>query len=196
MQIQKVFKLRGPNIWANFPVLEVWVDLEELKDTSSEMIAGFNDRLKGSLPSMIEHRCSVGERGGFFERLRRGTYLAHILEHVTLELQCLCGVAVGFGRAREHLGEGYYKVAIEYKEEAVGRAALDAGFQLCLAAVYDRPFDVAAEVQRLRRLNQQVGLGPSTASIVRAAKARGIPARRLNEGSLVQFGYGSKQRRI
>ena len=69
MQIQKVFKLRGPNIWANFSVLEVWVDLDELKDTSSEMIAGFNDRLMGWLPSMIEHRCSIGERGGFFERL-------------------------------------------------------------------------------------------------------------------------------
>ena len=73
MQIQKVLKLRGPNIWANFSCLEVWIDLEEFKDTSSEMIPGFNERLMGWLPSMIEHRCSVGERGGFFERLRRGT---------------------------------------------------------------------------------------------------------------------------
>ena len=98
MQIQKVFKLRGPNIWANFPVLEVWVDLEELKDTSSEMIDGFNDRLMTWLPSMIEHRCSIGERGGFFQRLDRGTYPAHILEHISIELQALCGSDVGFGR--------------------------------------------------------------------------------------------------
>ena len=84
MQFRKVLALRGPNIWANFPVIEAWVDLAELKDSPSDEMPGFNDRLKGWLPSLIEHRCSVGERGGFFERLRRGTYLAHILEHVTL----------------------------------------------------------------------------------------------------------------
>ena len=124
MQIQKVLKLRGPNIWANFPVLEVWIDLEEFKDTSSEMIPGFNERLMGWLPTMVEHRCSIGERGGFFERLRRGTYMGHILEHVTLELQSLAGTEVGFGRARETTVEGTYKVAIEYIEEQVGMAAL------------------------------------------------------------------------
>ncbi len=125
MQIQKVFKLRGPNIWANFPVLEVWVDLEELKDTSSEMIDGFNDRLMSWLPSMIEHRCSEGVRGGFFERLRRGTWMGHILEHITLELQSLAGNQVGFGRARETSTEGVYKVAIEYVNEDVAMACLE-----------------------------------------------------------------------
>jgi cyanophycin synthetase len=125
MQIRKVVKLRGPNIWANFSVLEAWVDLEELKDTSSEMIPGFNERLMSWLPSMIEHRCSIGERGGFFERLRRGTWMGHILEHVTLELQSLAGTQVGFGRARETTEEGVYKVAIEYTSEQVGLAALD-----------------------------------------------------------------------
>src|SRR5436190_13007319 len=142
MQIQKVFKLRGPNIWATFPILEVWVDLEELKDTSSEMIDGFNDRLMGWLPSMIDHRCSEGVRGGFFERLRRGTWMGHILEHVTLELQSLAGNQVGFGRARGTGERGVYKVAVEYKEEEVGRAALDAGYRLCMAAVKDEPYDV------------------------------------------------------
>ncbi len=196
MQIQKVFKLRGPNIWANFPVLEVWVDLEELKDTSSEMIAGFNDRLKGWLPSMIEHRCSIGERGGFFERLRRGTYMAHILEHVTLELQSLAGTEVGFGRAREMSTEGLYKVAIEYQNEKVAVASLYTAFELILAAVHDRPFDVGAEVEKLRNLVHEVCLGPSTAAIVAAAKEREIPCIRLNSDSLVQLGYGARQRRI
>src|ERR1700749_3318236 len=124
MQIQKVLKLRGPNIWANFSCLEVWIDLEEFKDTSSEMIPGFNDRLMGWLPTMIEHRCSVGERGGFFQRLRWGTYLAHVLEHTTLELQTLCGTSVGYGRARETSEEGLFKVAIRYQEETLGRACL------------------------------------------------------------------------
>lgn len=196
MQIQKVLKLRGPNIWANFPVLEAWVELEELKETSSEMIPGFNERLTSWLPTMIEHRCSIGERGGFFERLRRGTYMAHILEHVTLELQTLAGTQVGFGRARETSVDGTYKVAIEYVDEQVGLACLDAAFELILAAVHDRPFDVAEETEKLRVLARDVCLGPSTSAIVQAAKARDIPYMRLNTESLVQIGYGSRQRRI
>ena len=129
MQILKVNKLRGPNIWANFPVLEAWVDLEELKDTSSEMIPGFNERLMAWLPTMVEHRCSVGERGGFFVRLRRGTYMAHILEHVSLELQSLAGTPVGYGRARETNTDGIYKVAIAFKEEKLGLACIEKAFR-------------------------------------------------------------------
>src|SRR5690349_11271744 len=196
MQIQKVLKLRGPNIWANFPVLEVWVDLGEFKDTSSEKLPGFNERLMAWLPSMIEHRCSIGERGGFFERLRRGTYMGHILEHVTLELQSLAGNVVGYGRARETSIEGTYKVAIEYLDENVGEAALRTAFRLLMAAVHDQPFDVNAEVAKLRELVHDVCLGPSTAAIVDAAKERGIPCIRMNKDSLVQLGYGAKQRRI
>src|SRR6478735_258218 len=117
MEIRKVLVLRGPNYWANFPCLEAWVDLGALKDSASDELPGFNDRLKSWLPSLIEHRCSVGERGGFFQRLERGTYLAHILEHVVLELQSLAGTPVGFGRARETSEDGVYKVAIEYANE-------------------------------------------------------------------------------
>ena len=100
MEIRRIFALRGPNIWSRHPVLEAWVDLRDLKDTSSASVPGFNDRLMAWLPTMIEHRCSVGERGGFFQRLRDGTYPAHILEHVTIELQNLAGTPVGYGRAR------------------------------------------------------------------------------------------------
>jgi cyanophycin synthetase len=196
MEIRKVLNLRGPNIWANFPVLEAWVDLGALAERASDELPGFNERLKSWLPSLIEHRCSVGERGGFFERLRRGTYLAHILEHVALELQTLAGSDCGFGRTRESNQDGIYKVAIEYDDESLCRAAIEAGRELCLAAVNDQPFDVAATVKRLRTLYENSRLGPSTGSIVAAAKARGIPFRRLNEGSLIQFGWGSKSRRI
>src|SRR6476620_124628 len=130
LTFRRVLALRGPNVWANFPVLEVHVDLAGLKDTSSEMIPGFNERLMSWLPSMIEHRCSVGERGGYFERLRRGTYMGHILEHVTLELQSLAGTEVGFGRARETSTEGTYKVAIEYTDEQVAIASLNTAFEM------------------------------------------------------------------
>jgi len=196
MQIQKVLKLRGPNIWANFPVLEVWIELEEFKDTSSEMIPGFNERLMSWLPTMIEHRCSIGERGGFFERLRRGTYMGHILEHVTLEVQSLAGTVVGFGRARETSVEGTYKVAIEYLDEQVGLASLETSYRMLLAAIHNTPFDVAAEIAKLQELVHNVCLGPSTSAIVAAATAREIPHMRLDSESLVQLGYGSRQRRI
>ncbi|HET6880860.1 MAG TPA: cyanophycin synthetase, partial [Pirellulales bacterium] len=172
------------------------VDLGELKDSPSNELPGFNDRLMSWLPTMIEHRCSIGERGGFFERLRRGTYQAHILEHVTLELQSLAGAAAGFGRARETAVEGVYKVVIEFEEETFAEAALRTARELCLAAVYDRPFDMKAEIARLRDLNQSLRLGPSTRAIADAAKARGIPTRRLNDGNLVQLGYGKRQHRI
>ena len=196
MKIQKVLTLRGPNYWANFPVMEFWVDLEDLRDLASDELPGFTERLTSWLPTMIEHRCSVGQRGGFFERLRRGTYMAHIMEHVSLELQTLAGCEVGYGRTRETAVDGVYKVAIEYLEESLCRAATEVAMALCLAAVNDTPFDVPAELEKLRKLYQNDCLGPSTSSIVRAAHNRGIPTRRLNTGSLVQLGYGSKSRRI
>src|SRR5579862_3376239 len=155
MDIRKVLVLRGPNYWANFPVLEAWVDLGPLKDSPSDSLPGFNERLMAWLPTMIEHRCSIGERGGFFERLRRGTYQAHILEHVSLELQSLAGTEVGFGRTRETAEEGVYKVALEYEDEDLGRASLHAARELCLAAVHDQPFDLEATLKHLRDLGRR-----------------------------------------
>jgi len=195
MDFRKVLALRGPNLWANFPVLEAWVDLGELDKPSTDF-PGFADRLIDWMPTMIEHRCSIGERGGFFQRLRTGTYPGHILEHVTLELQTLAGTEVGFGKARETTEPGVYKVIIEYIEETLGRACLDTAHELVMSAIFDRPFNVAREIERLRDLAQQVCLGPSTRSIVTAAQARNIPFRRLNTESLVLFGHGRKQRRI
>jgi cyanophycin synthetase len=196
MDFRRIWTLNGPNYWANFPVLEVLVDLGDLRDRSSELIPGFNDRLRSWLPTLVEHRCSVGERGGFFQRLERGTYMAHILEHVTLELQALAGSSCGYGRARELEEDGVYRVAIQFEEEPLARACLETGRQLILAAVHDAPFDVAAEIVRLKEMAYDVRLGPSTFAIVKAAKARGIPFRRLNRHSLVQLGIGAKARRI
>ncbi|WP_295409301.1 cyanophycin synthetase [uncultured Thiocystis sp.] len=195
LTIQHQWVLRGPNLWAHFPVIELRLDLGAIKDTSSEEIPGFNDRLKSWLPSLIEHRCSVGERGGFFRRLDRGTYMAHILEHVSLELQTLAGTPVGYGRARETDDEGVYRVAIEYAEEALGLAAIAVARELILAAIHDAPFEVTAELERLRDLCHEVRLGPSTAAIAKAARARGIPVRRLGSENLLQLGWGCRQRR-
>jgi cyanophycin synthetase len=196
LQITSLKVLRGPNQWASFPVLEAWVDLGRLEDFPSHTLPGFNDRIMAWLPTMIEHRCSIGERGGFFERLRTGTWMGHVLEHVTLELQTLAGTPVGYGRAREASARGVYKVVIEYKEEKFAVECLHAAHRLIMAAIDDTPFDTAAEAVRLRKVLLDVQLGPSTRSIVEAAAARGIPSRRLTEGSLVRLGQGAKQRRI
>lgn len=192
----RIMPLRGPNIWTYRPVLEAWVDIGDLEDSPSNTIPGFNDRLIAQLPSLIEHRCSVGERGGFLQRLRDGTWPAHILEHVTLELQNLAGMPGGFGKAREMDRRGVYKVIVRAWHEDVTRASLHYARELVLAAMDDRLFDVDAAIANLRDLAESKLLGPSTYSIVDAADDRNIPAIRLNAGNLVQLGYGAAQRRI
>ncbi len=191
--------LRGPNIWTYRPVIEAIVDIGELEDFPSNTLPGFVDRLKGFLPSLIEHRCSYGERGGFLRRLEEGTWPGHILEHVSLELQNLAGMPGGFGKARQTSQRGIYKVVIRAWHEEVTRACLEAGRELVMAAIEDTPFAVAASVERLRDMAERKLLGPSTGCIVEAAtsKARRIPAiRMLANGNLVQLGYGARSRRI
>jgi len=197
LEICEINLLRGPNVWANYPVLEAWVDLGNLNDASSDEQPGFNERLKAWLPGLIEHRCSVGERTGFFQRLERGTYPAHVLEHVTLELQTLAGHHLGFGKARATPVEGIYKVVVRYLDEALVVACLRGARELLLAAYRGESFDVATEVTRLRAIAVRNALGPSTMAIVHAARDRGIPWRRIREDiSLVQLGHGALQRRV
>src|SRR5579883_145190 len=196
MEFRRVRLLDGPNIWANFPVLEAWVDLGPLKDSPSDELPGFNERLMAWLPSLVEHRCSVGRRGGFFERLRRGTWQAHILEHVALELQSLAGTPVGFGRTRETHEDGVYKVALEFEYEDLGRASLEVGRDLCLAAVYDRPFDMEGAIARLRELAQRLRPQPAETALVQAARQRHIPICRADDTDIFQLGHGVRQKRV
>lgn len=193
---RRVTHLRGPNIWTYRPVIEAWVDIGELEQFPSNKIPGLYERLTAWLPTLVEHRCGVGERGGFLERLREGTWAAHILEHVVLELQSLAGMPTGFGKARETSESGVYKVAFRTRQEEVGRAALEAARELLMAAIEGRPYDVAAAIDGLREMVDSICLGPSTAHIVDAATERRIPSIRLNDGNLVQLGYGARQRRI
>jgi cyanophycin synthetase len=196
MKFLDVFALRGPNVWSRRPCLEVWVELGELAEAVSNTIPGFYERLSTWLPSLIEHRCGLGYRGGFLERLRDGTYPGHVLEHVTLELQGLAGSPQGFGKARETSTPGTYKVVIRYGDEELGLACLHAARELVLAAMRDEPFDLPGRLASLKALAERVMLGPSTAAIVEAANQRGIPVRRLTEGNLVVLGQGHRQRRI
>ncbi len=194
--ILRVTYLAGPSIWTYQPIIEAWIDLGELEDYPSNTIPGFYERLTGMLPSLVEHYCGVGERGGFLQRLRNGTWTGHIMEHVCLELQSLAGMPVTFGKARETDVRGVYKVVFRTDQEQVGRKALELGKELVLAAINDEPYDVAGAIEQLRRRIDRDYLGPSTAHIVRAAEESKIPFIRLNDVNLVQLGYGAKQRRI
>ncbi len=195
--IRQITYLRGPNIWTYCATLEALIDIGELEDCPSNTVPGLYERLTTMLPSLIEHRCSPGVRGGFLMRLREGTWPCHIIEHVTLALQDLAGVpGYGFGRARETEERGVYKVMVSGWQEDVTRAALYTARDLVLAAIENQPYDFEAALEALRDLAQDLCLGPSTASMVLAADERTIPAIRLSSGNLVQFGYGAKQRRI
>jgi len=193
MQIESLWVLRGPNIWARCPVLEVELNLAGLSGSASDAIPGFTERLLTRLRPAGGREPLSGN--GFLPQLRRGTHLAHVLQQLTLELQALAGSDVRFG-LHQVSPEGPCRVVIEYEEEPLARACLEAALALCLAAIHDSPYDLPARLGELRDLAHEVRLGPSTAAIVRAARRRGIPVRRLNDGSLVQLGHGARQRRV
>lgn len=196
IKILEIRPLRGPNIWTYRPALEALVDIGELEDSPSNTLPGFADRLVALLPGLNEHRCSYDEAGGFVRRLQEGTWPAHILEHVTLELQNLAGQRTGFGKARSTSQRGVYKVVVRSRQEEVTRACLLAARELILAAIEDAPFDLATCMNGIVDIADSLCLGPSTACIVDAATERKIPSIRLTSGNLVQLGYGAKQRRV
>lgn len=196
LRILRVHHLRGPNIWTYRPALEVWLELGRLEEKPSNALPGFNERLVAHLPGLVEHHCGVGERGGFLQRLESGTYAGHILEHVIIELLNLAGMPTGFGQTRSTSKAGTYRMVFRARDERVARAALAEGHRLLIAVLRGESFDVASAVEMVRGEIARSYLDPSTASIVAAATDRGIPHIRLDEGSLVQFGYGARQRRI
>jgi cyanophycin synthetase len=184
-------------------VIRLTLDLEELEQHPSNTIPGFCERLIEDLPSLEEHGCSYGEKGGFLRRLRDGTWFGHITEHVAIELQCLAGTPVTYGKTRSAGRDGLYHVIYSYEDEQVGRRAGDLALRylrgILPAGFVDRldpGVMLKDELEELARLAERVALGPSTRSLVEEAKRRGIPTMRLNERSLVQLGWGIHQQRI
>lgn len=196
IQLLRTTFLRGPSVWTYRPVLEVWLDLGELEEYPSNKIPGLNERLTTWLPDLIEHTCGVGERGGFIQRLEGGTWMGHVLEHVVIELLNLAGLPAEFGQTREISQRGVYRMVFRCPEEAVARVALEMGHKLLMAAINDQPFDLKPAIHAIKTAINDRYLGPSTGCIVDAASERRIPHIRLNDGNLVQLGYGAAQRRI
>ncbi|WP_334113787.1 cyanophycin synthetase [Paucihalobacter sp.] len=198
MRIREINAMRGPNYWSvrRHKLIVMVLDLEEMEERPSNSIPGFKERLEAIFPTMYEHRCSVGEPGGFFQRVEEGTWMGHIIEHIALEIQSLAGMDVGFGRTRGYGEKGVYNVVFAYMEESVGRYAAKAAVKICEALANDEPYDLSDDIQQMRELREADRLGPSTGSIIEEAEARGIPWIRLNKYSLCQLGYGANQKRI
>ncbi len=186
MDISRIRALRGPNLWTRQTAIEAIVRCEPAEQSIDNQ-PEFEAALRARFPQL-----------GPWHRPADGMSLAHALKRVALALQEQAGCPVSFARCTETVEPGTYQVVVEYTEESVGRAAFDAAERLIAAvrAPEPQPFDVEAVLAQLRTLDEDVRLGPSTGAIVNAARARGIPYRRLTQGSLVQFGWGAKQRRI
>ena len=198
MKILGIRALRGPNYWSNWRhyLIVMKLDLEEMEHYPSNEINGFPERLVKLIPSLYEHRCSRGYEGGFIERLKEGTWMGHIIEHVALEIQILAGMECGFGRTRGDGKEGVYKVVFAYEQERAGIYAAKAAFAIIEALIANKSYNIEKDIQELRLIREEERFGPSTASIIDEAKKRNIPILRLNEYSLVQLGWGIHQQKI
>jgi cyanophycin synthetase len=198
MKIDKIQALRGPNIWSvqRKKLIQMRLDLEEMEQFPTNKIEGFRERIEAMFPTMIEHRCSEGVPGGFFSRIERGTWMGHVIEHIALEIQTLAGMETGFGRTRETKTPGVYNVVFSYTEENVGMFAAESAVAIAEALIAGTPYDLEADIQKMREIRERVRLGPSTGSIVEEAVSRDIPWIRLGTNSLVQLGYGINQMRF
>jgi cyanophycin synthetase len=198
MKILKIQALRGPNIWSirRTKLIQMRLDLEELEQSPTDKIEGFRERLEELLPTLIEHRCSEGCHGGFFQRVDRGTWMGHVIEHIALEIQTLAGMDVGFGRTRETKTPGIYNVVFNYLEEKVGVYSAKAAVRIAEALISGEVYDLAEDIQNMKEIREDVRLGPSTGSIVDEAVSRDIPFLRLGRNSLIQLGAGVNQMRF
>ena len=203
MNILEIRTLRGPNYWSGYwkKLIIMRLDIGDYEEKPTDKLDDFYNRMVEVMPSLHTHGCSYQEPGGFLRRVEEGTWAGHAIEHFALELQTLAGMDTGYGRTRETEEKGIYNVVYSYMEEEVGRFAGKSGMRLFLELAEGKPIkeikeSIAAIIQRMREIREDVRFGPSTGSLVDEADARDIPFIRLNDQSLVQLGYGVHQKRI
>lgn len=196
IEIKKLRALRGPNRYTRHTAIFMVLDIKGYEEQPSDMIEGFSKRLLALIPSLQEHGCSIGETGGFVQRLKKGTWAGHIIEHIAIELQCLAGIEVSYGKTFTTLEKGIYIVVFRYLVESAGLKAAREAVSLFEAVAKGKKFDIGKVVSQLEILREKDMLGPTTWSIVKEAKSRGIPYLRLNKNSYIQLGYGAHQKRI
>jgi cyanophycin synthetase len=198
MRVLEIKILHGPNIWSteHQRLIAVKIDIGDFEELPTNKIHGFADRLEKLLPTLIEHHCSEGHEGGFFERVRCGTWIGHVIEHLALELQWLAGMHVGYGRTRSAEEYGTYHVVFAYLIEQAGLSAFNAAQKIVEDLRYNRPHDVNEDVRALREINDRYSLGPSTQAIVDEALKRDIPVRHVRECDIIVLGQGRYQKKV
>ncbi|HHY93060.1 MAG TPA: ATP-grasp domain-containing protein, partial [Firmicutes bacterium] len=197
MRVEQLTVYTGRNVYSHHPVIKVTLNLEGHAAQTTADLPLFTDRLLSLLPSLKEHHCSRGHPGGFVERLREGTYLGHVVEHVLLELQNLAGLSAIYGKTRSTSDPAVYEIIAEYRAaEAAREAAYQAVDIVNCLLLGDDPPRIEAITAELKELAARYELGPTTAALVQAARERGLPVLRLDDSSLVQLGYGAAQRRV
>jgi cyanophycin synthetase len=217
MRVLEAATYRGPHLYDNRPMMRIQLDLGALEGWPTNRIPGFTDHLMVALPGLEAHGCSYKSHGGLLLRMREGTWLGHVIEHVALELQKLAGVEAGRGKTRSVKGRpGVYNILYVYEGEGLGRAAGRAAIELVHSllphdlqgvAGLDRIappigdltppfFDLRRTLEHLRTIARRETLGPTTRSLVTEARRRGIPVQRLDDQSLVQLGWGARRKLI
>ena len=190
--------LSGPNLWSvrHTQLIEMLLDLQALEYRPSNEIPGFYERLIALIPSLYKHHCSEGTEGGFLSRVRTGTWMGHIIEHIALELQTLADMECGFGRTRGSGTEGVYHVVFAYQDPEAGIYAAEAAIRIAEALVGEQHYDLSQDLEELAAIWGRNKLGPSTSSIVEEARRRNIPVLKLDNNAFIQLGYGKNQKRI
>lgn len=196
MEIIDIQCLRGRNIYCHRPVVKLLVDVEAYYDIPTIEIENFNSRLLSLLPGLNKHACSRGYEGGFVERLKEGTYLAHVTEHIILELQSVVGYDIRYGKARIWKEPNVYSIIYEYKNEKCAVESARLAVHMVNALINGEHIGIEEEIKKIINISSAYELGPSTRAILDEAVKRGIPVTRLGNESLVQLGYGKYQRRI
>jgi cyanophycin synthetase len=196
IEVKELRALRGPNRHTRHTAIFMVLDIKAYENLPSNMIDGFSDRLVALMPSLQEHECSIGKPGGFIQRLQRGTWAGHIIEHIAIELQCLAGMEVGYGKTLDTSKKGLYIVVFRYLVESAGLKAAKEAVSLFEAVAQEKSFNVSQAIAELKVLREDHMLGPTTWSIVKEAQYRGIPFIRLNDNSHIQLGYGASQKQI
>lgn len=199
MKIVEVGALSGPNYWSNYRqrVIVMRLDLGDFEELPTNKIEGFYERLQEAMPSLFSHRCSEDFEGGFFARVRRGTWMGHVIEHIALELQSLAGMECGYGRTRGTGKHGEYYVIFSYLLERAGLYAATASVDIARALAEGRDPEIERHIAELNLIRLDDDFGPSTKAIINEAGKRNIPWSRLDDNSsLVLLGHGVKQKKI
>ena len=188
--------LRGANIYSYRPVIVMTIDLGEYDEIPTSQIEGFVERLLELIPSLEDHRCSEGVKGGLITRMREGTLLGHVIEHIALELQYIAYMDVGFGKTVDADAPGTFHVIFSYWVEDAGLNAGVVAVEIVNAILTGNTYDLEDAIDDLKDIRDEHYLGPSTAAIVREAELCGITVLRLDDYNLVQLGEGKYQQRI